>query len=97
LRDLSIDSSYRIRLNAVVPNDALKKLRPILNSDDVLLDTPATSKAIASIRESFNISQKALAIEMGISQAYLCDLEHAKRRWSLKLFDLAKSSMEKLI
>lgn len=79
-----------------MPNAIIEKLKPILQSDDALLDTPKTALAIVHARQSLNISQKALAIEMECSQGYLCDLEKGTRRWSLDLFNKAKSALGRL-
>lgn len=77
-------------------NKIIEQLTPILESGDALLDTDKTAIAITETRQVLNISQKALAIEMKISQSYLCDLEQGKRRWSLDIFNSAKSAMERL-
>ena len=87
---------WRICLNADVSNAALDKLKPVLKTDDALLDTPATATAIVKAREALGISQKALALELAVSQSYLCDLEKGSRRWSLALFNSAKSALERL-
>ncbi len=71
-------------------------LKAPVSKDDVLLDTPAAASLIAKTRKSLNISQKALAIEMGISQPFLADLEAAHRRWSLKRFECAREALERL-
>ena len=88
--------SWQICLIADVPNAALDKLKPILKADDAILDTPATAAAIVKARETLGISQKALALELSVSQSYLCDLEKGSRRWSLALFNSAKAALEKL-
>ncbi len=74
--------------------DVLKNLKPILSKE--ALDTPETAATIKKIRLELKISQKALAIEMGISQPYLADLEMAHRHWNMKWFELAKAALEKL-
>jgi predicted transcriptional regulator len=80
-----------------MPNGVLANLKPIPKQGDMLLDDEATAKAIVNAREALNIQQKALAIEMGISTPFLCDLEKAHRRWSLALFEKAKAAMERLV
>lgn len=87
----------RLCETAFVPNAIIEKLKPILDTSDALLDTPKTAAQILKARIDLKISQKALAIEMEISQAYLCDLETGKRRWSLALFNFAKAGMERMI
>lgn len=77
-------------------NRIIEQLAPILESGDALLDTEKTAVAITETRQVLDISQKALSIEMKISQSYLCDLEQGKRRWSLEMFNAAKSAMERL-
>ena len=79
-----------------MPNPSIRNLKPILNGDDVLLDTPKTAELITGLRKKFKIAQKVLAIEMNISISYLSDLESAKRRWSLDLFNRAKNALERV-
>lgn len=93
---MPIDIYPLIRINAVVPNELVKKLKPIPAKDDTLLDDDATAEAILSARNSAQVSQKTLSMEMGISQSYLCDLEKGVRRWSLALFEQAKAALERL-
>lgn len=77
-------------------NAILAKLKPVIDQTDAVLDTPACAKIIADTRETLGISQKALAIEMEIAQSYLCDLEGARRRWSLALWQKALAALESL-
>lgn len=42
------------------------------------------------------ISQKTLAMEMGITPSYLCDLEQSRRDWDMSLFNKAKEAMGRL-
>lgn len=62
----------------------------------MLLDSEATAKAVSEAREALGISQKALAIEMGIGQPYLSDLEQGNRKWSFATFEKSKAAMERL-
>lgn len=82
--------------NANVPNELVKKLKPIPSQEDTFLDSEKTAAAIMAARESGNVSQKTLSMEMDISQSYLCDLEKGTRRWSLDLFNKAKAALERL-
>ncbi len=82
--------------NAGVPNDLVSKLKPIPAMGDLLLNTEATADQITGTRKALGISQKALAIEMRISQTYLMDMEKGKRRWSLKYFESAKAALGRL-
>ena len=81
---------------AEVSSPSLKSLTPVLNQDNAILDDAATSSAIVKVREELDVSQKALSIEMGITQSYLCDLEMGRRHWRLKLFNKAKAALERL-
>ena len=74
----------------------LATLQPVPKAGDMLLDSPATGKAVQTVRDALKVSQKALAIEMKISQAYLCDLEHGRRDWTLARFQEAKAALERL-
>lgn len=76
--------------------DIAKLLKPVIQKGDVLLDTEATAKNILHARLALEIQQKVLALEMGVSQSYLHDLENGKRRITMKLFTLAKAGLEKL-
>lgn len=77
-------------------NDILANLKPVPAPDDMLLDNAAVAAAILKARLDLGLLQKTVALEMGISQPYLKDLEHGHRRWSLKLFNDAKAAMERL-
>lgn len=79
-----------------MPNPILAKLKPIESADDTLLDSEKCAELIIKTRKQLNISQKTLSMEMGITQAYLCDLEKCHRRWSMALFMKAKTAMEAL-
>lgn len=79
-----------------MPNAAVKKLQPVLKADDAVLDVRATALLIRKCRESIAVSQKAVALEVGISQSYLSDLESGNRHWSLAMFNKVKNAMEKL-
>lgn len=69
---------------------------PVL-AENAALDSKATGSAVANVRKQLNIPQKTLAIEMGISQSFLCDLEAGKRDWWMDTFVKAKSAMERLL
>ncbi len=90
-----IDFSWQIRKSAFVPNQLLSKLEPVL-AENAALDGKATGAAISEVRRKLNIAQKTLAIEMGISQSFLCDLEQGKRDWWMDTFDKAKAALERL-
>lgn len=79
-----------------MPNDLVRKLKPIPDGSDMLLDNEKTAAQFLEIRKTLNIEQKTLALEMGVSQGYLCDLEQGKRRWSLLIFNSAKAALERL-
>lgn len=79
-----------------MPFSVTKNLKPVFDTENALLDTSKTSAMIVNARKEMNIPQKALAMEMGISIAYLSDLESGKRHWKLKLFNRAKSALEKM-
>jgi predicted transcriptional regulator len=51
---------------------------------------------ILKARQDLGIQQKALALEMGISDAYMHELESGSRKWKLKLFNRAKAALERL-
>lgn len=78
-----------------MPNQLLNKLTPVLR-ENAALDSTATGASVASVRRQLNIAQKTLAIEMGISQSFLCDLEQGKRDWWMDTFTKAKSALERL-
>lgn len=78
-------------------NQRIDKLKPTLDAKKPALNSSACAQDIRLAREESKISQKALAIEMGITQGYLCDLELARRAWSLELFIDAKESMQRLV
>jgi len=71
------------------------KLKPILAVDS-FLETHQTANQIVEARKQLGISQKALAIEMGIGRPYLCDLEYGRRRWTMERFKKAKASLQRL-
>lgn len=79
-----------------MPGNTSSGLEPVLSTDEVVLDSPATASRIIAAREASKVSQKALAIEMGISQPYLSDLEHGNRKWSMELFLKAKDALVRL-
>jgi len=64
--------------------------------ENPFLDTRQTARQIISVRMGMGISQKALAMEMGISPPYLNDLERGYRRWTIKKFKNAKSALKRL-
>jgi len=76
----------------------VKQLKPVFvpaNPENALLDTTATSRMILNARLDLHVQQKTLALEMGISDSYLRDLESGKRPWKLKLFNRAKAALER--
>ena len=77
-------------------NQLLSKLVPVL-AENAALDSKATGSAVANVRRQLSIQQKTLAIEMGISQSFLCDLEQGKRDWWMDTFNKAKAAMERLV
>lgn len=97
MRIISIDFSWQIRLIADMAKTPIENMKPILDASDQLLDTAETAKMVVFVRVQMGVSQKALAIEMGINQSYLCDLEKGKRRWSLALFNSAKDALQRIL
>lgn len=77
-------------------NKILAELKPI-PAKDIALDGEKTAAAIVSARHALNIEQKILAMQMGITQSYLCDLEKNRRVWTISLFNRAKVAMEELL
>jgi predicted transcriptional regulator len=72
------------------------KLKPVFEKDNAPLDTERTAAMILKARQDLGIQQKALALEMGISDAYMHELESGSRKWKLKLFNRAKAALERL-
>ncbi len=81
---------------ADMPNSIVEGLQPVLAAGKVFLDTPKTAELVVNARKSLNVSQKAMAIEMEISQGYLCDLEKGTRNWSIELFNRAKEALGRM-
>ncbi len=79
-----------------MPKVDIGQMKPIPAGDDSLLDSQATAALVVKTREMIGASQKMLALEMGVTPSYLCDLEKAHRRWSLKLFNSAKEALQRL-
>jgi len=78
-----------------VQDELLNNLSPVMD-ENPFLDTQQTTRQIVSVRMAMGISQKALAMEMGISPPYLNDLEKGYRRWTLAKFKNAKSALKRL-
>jgi predicted transcriptional regulator len=96
MQNISVDFYCRISINADMAKTPIDNMQPVESSTDTLLDTKETAKVVVTTRTVLNISQKALAIEMGIKQSYLCDLEKGNRRWSMALFNNAKESLSRI-
>lgn len=71
-------------------------LEPVMKLVGMVIDSPASAAKLLAARKSAGISQKALAIEMGITQPYLSDLEQGNRKWSVQLFFKAKEALGRL-
>ena len=46
-------------------------------------------RAVAAVRKQRKMSQRELALAMGISRQHLCHLEHGRRKWTMTLIDSA--------
>jgi len=46
------------------------------------------------LRISAKVTQKLCAARMGISQAYLCDLEYGNRDWDAELYEKFKKAIK---
>ena len=79
-----------------MPNKLLADLQPI-PSKQIALDSEKTAPEIVRVRQALDISQKSLAMEMGITPSYLCDLETNRRDWNMELFTAAKEAMGRLL
>ncbi len=56
-------------------------------------DQTTLGKQLRRRRELKHVTLRAHAIRMGISAAYLCDLEHGRRVWKRPLLDSYKSAL----
>lgn len=57
-------------------------------------DHVAIGASVRSARLIRRLSQKRLAIEVGITQPYLCDLECGRRKWNDTLFFKVVEALE---
>ena len=57
------------------------------------IDDYATGRNAANSRKKARIPQKTVAAEMGVTQSYLCDLEHGRKGWSKKLAEDFNAAM----
>ena len=73
----------------------IKLIPKILPGQDELLED-ASADDLLEARLKAGIQQKAVALEVGISQSYLHDLEQKKRHLRLRMFERIKAALEKL-
>ena len=69
---------------------------PKVLADEFVFDSPRMGAAVRATRLHLDISQKMLAMEMEISQAYMSELERGTRAWDMKLFNRAKEALGRL-
>lgn len=72
------------------------KLTPKLLPDQDELLTSESAQDLLDARVKLGVQQKAVALEVGISAAYLHDLEQKRRRLRLRMFQRIKAALEKL-
>lgn len=73
--------------------EQLRLLAPVLKEDDAVLDDAATAALIRKTRLGLNIQQKSVALQLGITQSYLGDLESGRRHIKLSMFKRIKSAL----
>jgi predicted transcriptional regulator len=57
------------------------------------IDNRETGDVLKKARKTSRITQKAMAKALGISAAYLCDLEHGRRHWSSEMVHAFKAQL----
>jgi predicted transcriptional regulator len=61
------------------------------------IDSTRAGAMIRAARTKAEISLRRLAVAMGKSAPYLCDLELGRRNWTPELFSCAESKLQELI
>lgn len=79
-----------------MPNVLVRQLKPVLKEDDAILDDGATAAAIRRTRLALGLQQKSVALEVGITQSYLADMESGKRHIKLAMFNRIKTALDRL-
>jgi predicted transcriptional regulator len=62
-----------------------------------VFDDAEMGKAVKSFRLDVGVHQKLLAAEMGISQAYLSDLECGRRKWNQRIYEKMRDAFDKIL
>ena len=73
------------------------RLSPRLSTASQIFDDVKMGAAVKNFRMDIGANQKLLAAEMGISQAYLCDLECGRRKWSARLYEKMRDGFDKIV
>jgi len=74
----------------------MKYMTPILKSQTLLVqDCEATGGIMRTMRETAEVSLRSVAKTMGITPAYLSDLERGRRAWNDKLCKRFQEALRK--
>ena len=79
-----------------VANPVIAKLQPVMVTQEIC-DRVKCGQIIGDACRALRISQKALALELGMKAPYINDLLQGRRNWTVERFDQAKAAMERLL
>jgi transcriptional regulator with XRE-family HTH domain len=71
----------------------MPKVKPIFKPDEDRALDHESGKQLRALRKEFGINQKAMAMELGVTNSYLCEIEQGRRILRVSMWNKAMEAI----